>query len=418
LKNRLANPCVLKYDFVVTAKGMGKAKLSHLIVFGLFFVLISGGITPGYAQTENAVSAFPIIVDGDFTSAEEWSDVTPLAFISPDTNEGTLFQTTLDDTDANAFTYAAIAPSELPPIEDLYLMYDYLPRTEPFFPDGDMAEYGEFVADIFFPITITTFIPAYYLPGIPESMQAFAGIEPPEEEEVDITIQVRVPETTFGPACPDETGLFDVFITDGAFIPNAGSVCALEFGIGVAVGFGPSPQGDIRGAGIHLLVELEVPLLIDESFADPGGPIAGGVPGFGCASGPCGYSPDPAFWGASVANDLVDPPASAAVFTITPFGGTIVTSVASSLMAVGGDLIPLDTTMVLVAGAQTSAAWMIPVIVSAAGFGLVLQLQRTKLKHNSCPSCKLESDDIFKLGDKTVGKCDNPKCRVNIFFVD
>jgi len=85
--------------------------------------------------------------------------------------------------------------------------------------------------------------------------------------------------------------------------------------------------------------------------------------------------------------------------------------------AVGGDLIPLDSTMVLVAGAQYTAAWMIPVIVSAAGFGLVLQLQKTKLKHNSCPSCKLESDDIFELGDKTVGKCDNPKCRVSLFFI-
>jgi len=39
---------------------------------------------------------------------------------------------------------------------------------------------------------------------------------------------------------------------------------------------------------------------------------------------------------------------------------------------VGGELIPLETTMVLVAGTQTAAAWMIPVIVSAIGFAIVI----------------------------------------------
>ncbi len=40
--------------------------------------------------------------------------------------------------------------------------------------------------------------------------------------------------------------------------------------------------------------------------------------------------------------------------------------------AVGGNLIPLDSTMVLAAGAQYTAAWMIPVIVSAIGIGIVI----------------------------------------------
>jgi len=39
---------------------------------------------------------------------------------------------------------------------------------------------------------------------------------------------------------------------------------------------------------------------------------------------------------------------------------------------VGGELIPLDTTMVLAAGAQYTAAWMIPVIVSGIGFAIVI----------------------------------------------
>jgi len=40
--------------------------------------------------------------------------------------------------------------------------------------------------------------------------------------------------------------------------------------------------------------------------------------------------------------------------------------------AVGGELIPLDTTMVLLAGTHSVAAWMIPVIVSAIGIGIVI----------------------------------------------
>jgi hypothetical protein len=41
-------------------------------------------------------------------------------------------------------------------------------------------------------------------------------------------------------------------------------------------------------------------------------------------------------------------------------------------VAVGGELIPIETTMVLVAGAQYSMAWMIPVIVSGIGIAIVI----------------------------------------------
>ncbi len=44
----------------------------------------------------------------------------------------------------------------------------------------------------------------------------------------------------------------------------------------------------------------------------------------------------------------------------------------SDVAAIGGDIVPLDTTMVLVAGAQYTAAWMIPVIVSGIGFAIVI----------------------------------------------
>ncbi len=39
---------------------------------------------------------------------------------------------------------------------------------------------------------------------------------------------------------------------------------------------------------------------------------------------------------------------------------------------VGGDMIQMETTSVLAAGAQTTAAWMIPVLVSAIGIGIVI----------------------------------------------
>jgi len=39
---------------------------------------------------------------------------------------------------------------------------------------------------------------------------------------------------------------------------------------------------------------------------------------------------------------------------------------------VGGELLPIDTTTLLLAGAQMNAAWMIPVIVSAIGIGIVI----------------------------------------------
>jgi len=90
----------------------------------------------------------------------------------------------------------------------------------------------------------------------------------------------------------------------------------------------------------------------------------------------------------------------------------------SPKLAVGGELFPIDTTSLILASTQNTAAWMIPIIVAAAGFGLIIQTQKTRLKHNSCPSCKTETDDIFKLAGKSVGKCQNPKCRVNLFFVE
>ncbi len=44
----------------------------------------------------------------------------------------------------------------------------------------------------------------------------------------------------------------------------------------------------------------------------------------------------------------------------------------TSHIAVGGEFIGIDTVSVLVAGAQNTSAWMIPVLVSAIGIGIVI----------------------------------------------
>ena len=58
-----------------------------------------------------------------------------------------------------------------------------------------------------------------------------------------------------------------------------------------------------------------------------------------------------------------------------PFGSSDSDTVVIEVIActpVGGEFIPLDTTMVLVAGSQNTAAWMIPVLVSAIGIAIVI----------------------------------------------
>ena len=66
-----------------------------------------------------------------------------------------------------------------------------------------------------------------------------------------------------------------------------------------------------------------------------------------------------------------EPDGDATTWELTNTG---VTCISGSCLpqAVGGELIALDSTMVLVAGAQYTAAWMIPVIVSAIGIGIVI----------------------------------------------
>ncbi len=56
----------------------------------------------------------------------------------------------------------------------------------------------------------------------------------------------------------------------------------------------------------------------------------------------------------------------------TPFEACDSIVTIENACAVGGDFIGIDSTMVLAAGAQYTAAWMIPVLVSAIGIGIVI----------------------------------------------
>ncbi|GBF24865.1 hypothetical protein MnTg01_01210 [archaeon MnTg01] len=43
---------------------------------------------------------------------------------------------------------------------------------------------------------------------------------------------------------------------------------------------------------------------------------------------------------------------------------------------VGGEFLSIDSTALLIAGTQTSAIWLAPVVISAIGIGLVLVRKR------------------------------------------
>jgi len=60
------------------------------------------------------------------------------------------------------------------------------------------------------------------------------------------------------------------------------------------------------------------------------------------------------------------------------FGGTVpITTIPSICSPVGGELIPIETTSLLLAGAQ-SFSWMIPVVLSGIGIGLFVVSRKSK----------------------------------------
>lgn len=252
-----------------------------------------------HAQIVNPVSHFDIKTDGMFTGGVsptgmlmgEWSDITPAAFISPPTDAGPLLSVPVGDPRANSLLYAGIDPGK----DNLYLMYDYLPRTNPNFFSNEK------IATIAFPVDLPKggvfgnsgrrLIDVEFFRA-PFGIGAIGG---------GINVRVNIHS--------------DATATDSAF-----DVDASVLGLTGALAFGPSTLSQQN----HLLIELEVPLEIPAGFGNgntvfnPNGqdPVSGGS---------VGYSPDPAFWGGNFANNLIDPPGSAALFQILPNGNTLIT---------------------------------------------------------------------------------------------
>jgi len=46
--------------------------------------------------------------------------------------------------------------------------------------------------------------------------------------------------------------------------------------------------------------------------------------------------------------------------------------------AIGGEIIPIDQTALLLAGVQSVSMWMIPVVVSGAGIGVFVTMRSRK----------------------------------------
>jgi len=220
----------------------------------------------------------------------------------------------------------------------------------------------------------------------------------------------------------------DLVITDAHFIMAFDlqtGILDVPFPYFIMTNIGNGP-GDVISSGTGINVgQSEIPcnfpicFEVSFDFEEPVPLSAGVVYWFALKAG-ADFNPLPT--GAAYANavgDVGQTGFSSASFPPTTFGPVGAANwfqLTGHVPIVGGELIPIDSTALLLAGAQMNAAWMIPILVSAAGIGLLMQAQKTKLKHNSCPSCKLDSDDIFTLGDKTVGNCNNPKCRVCIFY--
>ncbi len=61
-----------------------------------------------------------------------------------------------------------------------------------------------------------------------------------------------------------------------------------------------------------------------------------------------------------------------AVEVVDIFGHVILLQLQPPQSTVGGELIPLDTTALLLAGVQANALWLIPIVIAAVGIGIVI----------------------------------------------
>ena len=276
---------------------------------------------PAQAALNNPLSSFPIDADGRYTNAGEWSDITPAWFTS---NAATGATPVAPGTPgANSLLFAGLARDTPASSPELYLMYDYLGRTNP------PTHSNEFLGSISFPLTVG---------GTSHS--------------ATVSFQT-VPN--FTPALLGGQGFFNVTVSldGGAAQPAA----AFGFEAGLFVGTTPvnAMWGVTAGSPFHTtphaLFELGVPLDISPAFAAAGGPASPFPAGGQSGPGGSGYSPDPAFWTSNLVDNAGDPPASGGTFTINPDGSTFI--VPESVPAVP-ELTTLPYGLLAMAGALLS----------------------------------------------------------------
>jgi len=225
---------------------------------------------------ENGLSHVPLVVDGQFTGGVtsspraitgEWSDATPLAFISPLQKSQPVYRALSTDARVNSLLYVStVVDAGTGTADQLYAMFDFLPRAR------CMYAAGAVIGDITLPLVVqgTATTATVQLRGAAAG-RAVAGCG--EESHYDVLVDLN------GDGISDTTGA--------------------ALGIAAAVGFGPSTLSLTP----HLLVEIGVPLSVPAGF----GPAfaAGGAAGI--------HTAGPAAWAAAFANDYVDPPAAAMV---------------------------------------------------------------------------------------------------------
>lgn len=255
----------------------------------------------------NAISRFPITVDGRFTpifseggpQAVEWSDITPQAFVITPT--GGLFRTSLDDPNAGSFVYTSLDSG----VDALYLMYDFTAMQVPL----EQFHRGQTLAQVKFGVHLPT-----NLGGTPDT-------------NTPIVVRFVVGGGIIGAAAAAAPAaiviiggtqvnvVFDVDIVGGQT-----NVPGFVIGLEGAVSFGSSPNS----ATPHLQAELGVGLRIPVGFGTPGGPFPGN--GINPATGL--YDPAPKFWGSGFKASPADPDpaASANKVTINPDGSVTVNS--------------------------------------------------------------------------------------------
>ncbi len=253
-------------------------------------LIIPHAVSPIPGQINNPISNFPIEADGAYTTAGEWTDITPSWFVSDPVNGAT--PTFPGDISANSLLFAGLSRDTPTSDPELYLMYDYLARTT--LP----TQAGEFLGSVSFPLTLSS-----------------------SNSSVTRTITVEfLASSTLGAG---GSNLFDVEVDtqDGQ-----GFVAHPELGLEAGLGFGVTPDTIVGASSpfhttTHELIELGVPLNIPAGFGAPGGPFP--TKGQSGSDGN-GYSPDPAYWGAVVTDNSNDPPASGGLFTIHPDGSTAI----------------------------------------------------------------------------------------------